>query len=183
VTAYYDPRDFTKEEGQAIDDLLKAAKIRPTNTKVTRLSDRYDVRRISIEVDDVGFQIGEVNGLPVFVTKGLHSETLKVVTKWLRLAKDFALNAMEAEVLDVLTQHWETGDVDVHIRYSELWLEDADPVIEFYHDLIEDYREPACQRTEYKSLVAAVDPKESQFLYEFVARSSLVLPLLPHPPC
>jgi hypothetical protein len=39
------------------------------------------------------------------------------------------LNATEAEALDVLIHHWETGDVDVHIQYSELWLENADPVI------------------------------------------------------
>jgi dipeptidyl-peptidase-3 len=69
VTAHCDPRDFTKEEGQAVDDLLKAEKIRSTNTTVPRLSDRYDVRRISIKVDDVGFQIGELNRVPVSVTK------------------------------------------------------------------------------------------------------------------
>jgi dipeptidyl-peptidase-3 len=183
VTAYYEPRDFTAAEGEAIDNLLKAAKIRPNNTKVTRLSDRYDVRRISIEIDDVGLQIGEVNGLPVFVTKGLHSETLKKVNKWLSLAKDAALNAAEAEALAALIRHWETGSVEEHIQYSELWVDDSDPIVEFHHGVVEDSRDPAGHRAEYESLVAAVDPEESRFLHDFVGRASAILPLLPYPRC
>jgi dipeptidyl-peptidase-3 len=138
---------------------------------------------MSIEIDDVGLRIGEVNGLPVFVTKGLHSETLKKVNKWLSLAKDVALNATEAEALAALIRHWETGEIDDHIRYSELWVDDTDPVVEFYHGVVEFYHDPAGHRCEYESFVAAVDPGESRFLHDFVRHASTILPLLPYPPC
>jgi dipeptidyl-peptidase-3 len=183
VTTYYDPRDFTAAEGRAIDDLLKAAKIRLDNTKVTRRSDRYDVCRVSIEVDDVGFQIGEVNGLPVFVTKGLHSEALKKVNKWLSLARDAALNATEADALTALIRHWETGDVAEHMRFSSLWLDDRSPTIEFSHGLIEDMRDPAGLRREYESVVGAVDARESRFLRDLLDNAPRILALLPYPRC
>jgi dipeptidyl-peptidase-3 len=79
--------------------------------------------------------------------------------------------------------HWETGELDEYIRYSGIWVDDIDPVVEFYHGLIEMYRDPAGHRCEYESFVAAVDPGESRFLHDFVAHSSTILPLLPYPPC
>jgi dipeptidyl-peptidase-3 len=182
TSAYYEPRDFTADENQAIAGLLKSAKIHENNTIVYRLADRYEVKQMSIAVDDVGTRIGEVNGLPVFVTKGLHSETLKKVTKWLALARDFALNPTEADALTALIKHWETGNIEDHIRYSELWVGDSDPTVEFYHGVVESYRDPSGVRCEYESLVAAVDPKESRFLHQFVAESAKILPLLPYPP-
>jgi dipeptidyl-peptidase-3 len=60
---------------------------------------------------------------------------------------------------------------------------DADPVVEFYHGLIEDMHDPAGRRSEYESLVAAVDPGQSQFLHTFLDCASTILPLLPYPPC
>jgi dipeptidyl-peptidase-3 len=119
----------------------------------------------------------------VIVTKGFHSETLKKLTKWLSLARDIALNPTEAEALTVLIRHWETGDIQDHVRYSELWVADNDPTVEFYHGVTDPYRDPSGVRCEYQSMVAAINPKESQFLHQFVAESAKILPLLPHPPC
>jgi dipeptidyl-peptidase-3 len=114
-TAYYSPRDFAKEEGTAIDALLEAAKISVNNTVIAREAERYVVRTLSVVVDEVGVQIGTHNGLPVFVTKGWHSETLERVNHWLRLARDCALTPLEAEALTHLIAHNEGGDVQEHI--------------------------------------------------------------------
>jgi dipeptidyl-peptidase-3 len=183
TTCYYHPSDFTQSEQEGIDALMSAAKISFENTIVYRHADRYEVKTASIAVDPVGTPIGEFNGLPVFVTKGHFTDVLQKVNYWLRLARDCALNATEAEALTALIQHYETGNIADHIRYSEIWVRDSDPIIEHYHGFIESYRDPSGLRAEFESFVAAVDPVESRFLHGYVALANKVLPLLPNPPC
>jgi dipeptidyl-peptidase-3 len=181
VTSYYSPSDFTEAEQVAVDKLLKAANIHVNNTIIVRSESRYEVKVFSVEKDEAGQLIGEVNGRPVVVTKGEHSEVLRKVNHWLTLARDVALNAVEAEALAHLIKHNETGDINEHILYSELWVKDSDPVVESYHGVIESYRDPAGVRCEYEGFVAAVDPEESRFLHTFVNESAKILPLMPYP--
>jgi dipeptidyl-peptidase-3 len=182
VTAYYFPSDFTRAEQQGIDSLLTAAQIRKENTIVFREAARYAVKKICVAVDDAGRQIGEFNGLPVFVTTGLYSEAVRGIVRWLALVQRSALNARQAEMIGALIRHYETGDVEDHIEYSRLWVSDLDPPVEHYHGFIEPYRDPSGGRSEWENFVAAVNPRDSEFLHKFAASSSVVLPLLPYPP-
>jgi dipeptidyl-peptidase-3 len=181
LTAYYSPSDFSESEQIAIDALLKTAGISVNNTIIAREDSRYNVKVFSIEIDEIGKQIGDLNGKPVVVTHGTHSEVLKTVNHWLTLARDFALNPIESDALSHLIKHYETGDIQEHIKYSELWVKDFDPAIESYHGTIENYRDPAGVRCEFEGFVAAVDPEESRVLHTFVNESSKILPLLPYP--
>jgi dipeptidyl-peptidase-3 len=181
VTAYYFPRDFRREEQEGIDSLLKREKININNTMIRREATRYNVKTLSIVIDEVGIQIGEFNKLPVFVTKGWHSEALKRVNHWLTLARDSALSELEAEALTNLIIHNETGDVSKHWDYTELWIKESSPIVESYIGVIENYRDPSAVRCEWEGFVAAVNPEESRFLHKFVGKSEAVLPLLPYP--
>jgi dipeptidyl-peptidase-3 len=181
TTAYYEPDDFTREEQQGVDALLKQARISPNNTVIVREPARYNVAQFSVDVDDAGTRIGEFNGLPVVVTKGRFSAVLRTVNHWLALAKASALSPIEAEALEHLIRHNQTGDVNEHILYSELWVRDSDPVVETYQGVIECSRDPSGVRCEYEGFVAAVDPQESRFLHAFVAAADRILPLLPYP--
>jgi dipeptidyl-peptidase-3 len=182
VTSSHEPEDFTIDEQKGIDALLASASISVNNTVIYREATRYNVKTLSIAVDEVGRQIGEFNGLPVFVTKGRHSAPLQKVNHSLALARDSALNPVEAEALSHLIAHNETGDIAEHITYSELWVRDGDPIVEAYLGVIESYRDPSGTRCEWEGIVASIDPAESKFLHEFVERSSTILPLLPYPP-
>jgi dipeptidyl-peptidase-3 len=182
TTAYYSPRDFSEAEQTAIDAILKQAKISVNNTVIAREPTRYNVKTLSIAIDDTGVQLGEYNGLPVVVTKGWHSSALEKVNKWLTLARDAALNPIEAEALTHLIAHNETGDIAEHIAYSDSWVKDGDPIVESYIGVIECYRDPSGVRCEWEGWVAAVDPEESRFLHLFVERSADILRLLPYPP-
>jgi dipeptidyl-peptidase-3 len=102
TTAYYEPSDFTKEEQIGVDALLAKAGIIQNNTIIVREETRYNVATFSIEVDEVGRNIGEFNGKPVVVTKGKFSDVLRKVNHWLSLAKGYAVNPIEAEALE----HW-----------------------------------------------------------------------------
>ena len=181
VTTYYNPAEFTQTEQAAVDAILREKKVRLENTIVFRRSDRYEACRMCIDVDKEGEKVGEYNGLPIYVTKGLHSEVLVKVNKWLELARQNAANETQSQMLERLIKHYQHGDVEDHVAYSELWVKDEDPVVENYHGFIESYRDPSGVRCEFESFVACIDPVESKFLHEFVANSAKILPLLPYP--
>ena len=180
-TTYYRPNDFTKEEAEGVDAVLSANKIRNENTIIIRHDDRYEVSVASIEVDATGKEVGEYNGKKVVVTKGRNSEALKKVVEHLKKAIPFAANDTQVKMLESLIEHYTTGSVEAHVKYSEHWVHDIDPVIETHQGFIECYRDPKGCRCEFEGLVSCVDKKESEILHDFVAASSKVLPLLPYP--
>jgi dipeptidyl-peptidase-3 len=142
---------------------------------------RYNVAQFSIEIDEVGTQSGEFRGKPVVVTRGRFSEVLRKVNHWLNLAKESALNPIQTEAFEHLIKHNQTGDMNEHILYSEIWTRDVDPPVETYQGVIESYRDPSGVRCEFEGYVAAVDPEESRFLHSFVGLADKILPLLPYP--
>jgi hypothetical protein len=180
TTTHYEPRDFTQEEQIGIDDLLEKAGVYRNNTIIVTEPTRYKVSAFSIEIDTTVRTIGEYRGKPVVATKWQFSPVLEKVNHWLKLAKDGALTPIEAEALEHLIKHNETGDIKEHIRYSELWVQDSDPIVEAYLGVIESYRDPSGVRCEYEGFVAAIDPEESRFLHAFVEAAPTILPLLPH---
>ena len=180
-TAYYNPAEFTQAEQAGVDAVLREKGVRIENTIIFRRSDRYEACRMCIDVDKTGEKVGEYNGLPIYVTKGLHSEIFVKVNKWLELARQNAANETQVQMLDRLIQHYQHGSVEDHVAYSELWVKDEDPVVENYHGFIESYRDPSGVRCEFEGFVACVDPVESKFLHDFVANSAKILPLLPYP--
>lgn len=180
-TAYYFPQDFSKDEVTAIDDILTKAGIKNHNTTITRAEDKYVVAIHSIEIDQQGQKIGEYNGKPVIYTKGLHSEELKHVCKWLTKAIDVCENDTQKEMLKSLIEHYTHGRVEDHIKYSEHWVRDIDPKVETYQGFIESYRDPQGVRCEYEGFIACVDTEESEVLHNFVDNSKTILKLLPYP--
>jgi dipeptidyl-peptidase-3 len=182
ATAYYEPRNFTQAEQEGIDALLTAHQVRKENTIIFREATRYAVKRICVDVDDVGFSVGTFNNLPVFVTKGLYADAVQKVVRWLTPVRDSALNDVERAMYSALLRHYETGDVAAHVEYSRLWVGDVDPPVEHYQGFVESYREPSGVRAEWEGIVAAVNARDSEFLHRFVAAAPSVLPLLPYPP-
>jgi dipeptidyl-peptidase-3 len=140
------------------------------------------VKKICAEIDEIGTEIGTFNGLPVVVTKGLHSDVVKKMVYWLKLAQQTALNPTQTQMFELLIRHYETGEIADHMEYSQLWVSDIDPPVEHYHGFIESYRDPSGVRAEWENWVAAINPKDSEFLHKFVAASAVMLPLLPYPP-
>ena len=180
-TTYYRPRNFTKEEAEGIDQILAEQKVRNENTIIIRHDDRYEVSVASIEVDTAGREVGTFRGKKVVVTKGRYSEVLKKVVEHLRKAIEYAANDTQVRMIESLIEHYTTGAVESHVKYSELWVKDIDPVIETHTGFIECYRDPKGCRCEYEGFVSCVDKKESEILHDFVDASPKILPLLPYP--
>lgn len=179
-TAYYSPDDFSQEEEVGIDNLLRENNVRVENTIIIRHNDKYEVSIASINVNEPR-KIGEFRGLPVFVTTGRDSETLKKTVHWLTLAKECASREGQKEMLEALIQHYTTGDILLHEKYSRLWVNDVNPNVETYQGFIESYRDPAGVRCEYEAFIAAVDHEESKAFHDYVEASKTILGLMPYP--
>ena len=180
-TVYYQPDDFTQSEAEGIDQVLKAAGVRIENTAIIRHADKYEVSVASIEVDEKGQKVGTYNGKDVYVTKGRSSEALKKVVKHLNEALKNVANDTQAEMIKCLIEHFTTGSVAAHVKYSEHWVKDVDPVVETHTGFIENYRDPKGCRCEFEGLVSCVDKNESVALHNFVDSSATILKLLPYP--
>lgn len=183
TTAYYEPYDFTEDEQLKIDKILKEKGIRVENTIIIRNSERncYEVSIASIEVDQIGIEIGELNGRKVYVTKGRHSEILKKIVHWLQLARENAENDKQKEMLLDLIEYYQTGSVEKHEDFSEKWVNDRNMTVEMHHGFIESYRDPAGVRCEYEGFVSVVDKEASECLHEYVKNSAKILSLMPYP--
>ena len=185
ITTYYDPSDITEEEVVSVNKVITSKGLKIENTKIVRddTKHRYNVLLPSVQIDEEGEQIGTVDikstSWPVFLTKGRYSNILKKVNFFLNQAKKYASNEIEEKMLSSLISSYETGSCDDHIKYSEYWVKDIDPPVEFYHGFIESYRDPSGIRAEYEGFVACIDKKESRILHNFVKSSNIVLPLLP----
>lgn len=180
-TVYYQPDDFTADEAEGIDKVLKAAGVRIENTAIIRHADKYEVAVASIEVDKAGQKVGTFNGKDVYVTKGRSSEALKLVVKHLNEALKNTANETQTEMIKSLIEHFTTGSVAAHVKYSELWVKDVDPVVETHTGFIENYRDPKGCRCEFEGLVSCVDKQESINLHKFVEASETILKLMPYP--
>ena len=180
TSAYYQPHEFTQNEQQGVDALLKEKKIRIENTIIIRHDDRYEVSVPSIDTPPPQ-EIGQFNGKKVVITWGRHSETLKKIVHWLELAKQNAENDTQVEMLTHLIKHYQTGSVEEHEAFSKAWVHDTTMTVEMHHGFIESYRDPSGVRCEFEGFVAAVDPKESECLHRYVDSSSTILGLLPYP--
>jgi len=180
ISMYYEPLDFTQAEVEGINNLMNQKNVRVENTKIIRHDDKYEISIASIEKLPER-KIGEFNGKPVVVTTGRHSDCLSKAVHWLELAKENALRENQKVMLDSLIQHYKTGDVLLHEKYSEEWVKDVNPSVETYQGFVESYRDPSGVRCEYESFVAAVNKKESESLHKYVQSSNIILPLLPYP--
>lgn len=185
ITTYYEPSDMSKEEVESINKVITNKGLKIENTKIVRddQKHRYNVLLPSIQIDNEGENIGSVEyksqSWPVFLTKGRYSDILKKVNHFLNEAKKYVSNETEEKMLSSLISSYETGSGADHVKYSEYWVKDIDPPVEFYHGFIESYRDPSGNRSEFEGFVACIDPKESRALHNFVNASKIVLPLLP----
>lgn len=182
-TTYYQPAEFTQEEQQGVDNILKAKGIRIENTIIIRNDERnrYEVSIASIDIDNEGQEVGEFKGKKVVITKGRLSEVLKKVNHWLQLAHDNAENETQKKMIAALIEHYQTGSIEKHEEFSEQWVHDTTMTVEMHHGFIESYRDPSGVRCEFEGFAAAVDPKESECLHDYVNNSAAILGTLPYP--
>ncbi|XP_054707334.1 dipeptidyl peptidase 3-like [Uloborus diversus] len=190
-TTTYLSKNFTKEDQEIVKGFFKQQGIEPYNSRLFKTVDSsghscYEIRLASVlqtedEEEKSLISSHTVNGHKFIITRGDYSKLLQQVNKNLALAKEYAANENQAQMLEFYSQSFQTGSLTAHKDGSRHWIKDKSPIVESYIGFIETYRDPAGMRGEFEGFVAVVNKTMSAKLLELVKAASDFLPLLPWP--
>ena len=88
-----------------------------------------------------------------WTTSGLYATALAKIVGYLRLARPWAEDDLQGEVIDKLIEYYQTGDLDTFDQYSILWVENTEPLVDFVNGFIECYGDPLGLKCSWESIV------------------------------
>ncbi|GIY76889.1 dipeptidyl peptidase 3 [Caerostris extrusa] len=190
ITTYFS-KNVTKDDDEIVKNFMKEKGIEAWNTRLFKTSDEtgrncYEIRFASIleKADEEDKNIlceHSMNGHDFIISRGDYSKLLGLVNRYLSLAKEYAANENEVQMIENYMHSFRTGSLNAHKEGSRYWIKDKGPVIESYIGFIENYRDPAGMRAEFEGFVAMVNKKMSAKFTDLVNSAESFLPLLPWP--
>lgn len=84
---------------------------------------------------------------------GMYSSAIEKIIGWLRKAQAVAENGEQFEVISLLIEFYETGDLQLFDRYSIAWLKDTRSRVDFVNGFIESYGDPLGLKASWESIV------------------------------
>ena len=84
---------------------------------------------------------------------GMYSEAIEKIVYWLEKALAVAENKKQAEVISLLIEYYESGDLRTFDQYNIVWLADQNSHIDFINGFIETYGDPLGLKASWESLV------------------------------
>ena len=88
-----------------------------------------------------------------WTTNGLYGAALTKIVEYLKLARPYAEDAKQQEVIDLLISYYETGDLKTFDQYSIAWVENTEPLVDFVNGFIECYGDPLGLKCSWESIV------------------------------
>ena len=88
-----------------------------------------------------------------WTTTGKYGKSLSKVVKNLKLARPFAEDAKQQEVIDLLVSYYETGDLHTFDQYTIAWVQNTDPLVDFVNGFTESYGDPLGMKASWESIV------------------------------
>ncbi len=88
---------------------------------------------------------------------GMYGEAIGRIVRWLQRAGEYAENAAQQRVIDLLVKYYRTGDLAVFDQYSIAWVEQQDGMVDFINGFIEVYGDPLGLKGTWEGLVEYVD--------------------------
>ena len=84
---------------------------------------------------------------------GMYSSAIEKIVGWLQKAQAVAENGEQFEVISLLIEFYETGDLQLFDRYSIAWLKDTHSRVDFVNGFIESYGDPLVLKASWESIV------------------------------
>lgn len=84
---------------------------------------------------------------------GMYSSAIEKIVGWLQKAQAVAENEEQREVIRLLIEFYETGDLQLFDRYSIAWLKDTHSRVDFVNGFIESYGDPLGLKASWESIV------------------------------
>ena len=88
-----------------------------------------------------------------WTTGGKYGKSLAKVVENLKLARSFAEDIKQQEVIDKLVEYYETGDLHIFDQYAIAWLQNTEPLIDFVNGFTESYGDPLGMKASWESIV------------------------------
>lgn len=101
-------------------------------------------------------QLVEVDGQlveKVWKVGGMYSPAIEKIVYWLKKASEVAENEQQKNVIDLLVEYYETGDLKTFDRYNVAWLADQQSRIDFVNGFTETYGDPLGLKGSWESVV------------------------------
>ncbi len=93
----------------------------------------------------------------VWHSKGKYGEAITHIVDNLRKARQFAENARQQHLIDLLTAYYESGDLALFDEYSIAWTQNKEGTIDFINGFIEVYGDPLGIKGTWEGIVHYVD--------------------------
>ncbi len=93
----------------------------------------------------------------VYKVGGLYSEAIEKIVFWLNKAIQYTDNEGQKEVIRLLVNFYETGDLKTFDEYSIKWTQNTDVDVDFTNGFIEVYSDPVGYRGAWQSVVYIKD--------------------------
>ena len=88
-----------------------------------------------------------------WTTTGKYGKSLSKVVENLKLARPFAEDAKQQEVIDLLVSYYETGDLHTFDQYTIAWVQNTNPLVDFVNGFTESYGDPLGMKASWESIV------------------------------
>lgn len=88
-----------------------------------------------------------------WTTEGKYGKALKKIVENLKLARPYAEDSKQQDVIDKLVRFYETGDLKTFDEYSIAWVENTEPQVDFVNGFIECYGDPLGLKCSWESIV------------------------------
>ena len=91
------------------------------------------------------------------VCRGKYGKEIRRIVEYLKKAAEYACNAHQKEVIELLIRYYETGDLSLFDRYSIEWVKEVAAPIDFINGFIEVYGDPLAYKASWESVVQIMD--------------------------
>ena len=88
-----------------------------------------------------------------WITTGKYGKSLSKVVENLKLARPYAEDAKQQEVIDLLVQYYETGNLHTFDQYTIAWVQNTEPLVDFVNGFTESYGDPLGMKASWESIV------------------------------
>lgn len=88
-----------------------------------------------------------------WIVNGLYGAAIRNIVDNLLLAREYAEDEKQKEVIDLLVKYYRTGDLKTFDDYSIAWAQNTEPVIDFVNGFIECYGDPLGLKCSWEGLV------------------------------
>ncbi|WP_430814879.1 dipeptidyl-peptidase 3 family protein [Carboxylicivirga sp. RSCT41] len=124
--------------------------------------DRADEKPVSYGLNSRLLKLDDQIMEETWKVGGKYSETIQRICHWLIKASEVAENDKQKEVIDLLYQFYQTGDLKLFDQYSIEWLKEQGGEVDFINGFIEVYGDPLGFKATWESLVNIIDTEETK---------------------